>query len=162
MIKYFTGQELRWIDIQVILGCSLHFCKSFFQQAFIISFYSHVDKLYNHTVLLLEILDLWQIFLCIALYLVAEQASWIKLRREVVKIQRQTEKKEKKQKLRRIFFLSQSPLLCMLTLSPTVADRGWRGGLGYLTDCSLNILPQCSWETVVICLSKRKQLGHSL
>lgn len=40
MIKYFTGQELRWIDIHVIFGCLLHLCKSFFilQKAFIINF----------------------------------------------------------------------------------------------------------------------------
>lgn len=30
-------------------------------------------------------------------------------------------------------------LLWRLTLSPTVAVRVWRGGLGYLTDCSLNM-----------------------
>lgn len=29
MIKYFTGQELRWMDIQVILGCLPHLYKSF-------------------------------------------------------------------------------------------------------------------------------------
>lgn len=53
--------------------------------------------------------------------------------------------------------LSSLVLLWVLSLSPTVAVRVWRGALCYLTECSLNMLPQRSWETVIVSLSEKSK-----
>lgn len=55
------------------------------------------------------------------------------------------------------------PALLLWVLTFLNADvRVWTGGLDYLSDCSLNMQLQCSWDTVVIFLSERKHSAASI
>lgn len=176
MIKYFTGQDLRWIDIQVILGFILCYCigsvlfyyrplslivhpwclKNLnFMQNYCLKFWI-LDSLknpYEYTNKSVfesspggrgsQLTEVKGTDCCITkcMAIKAQYLDWIYM------VLSKNKKWESS-----LPFVGQ-PTLLLLVLTQ---------GLGYLTYCSLNMLPHCSWKTVVISLSKRKQTVQPL